>query len=370
MPELLSLPLPTLADVLRNARRSFTAEYQQLGLSAFLKNNATYALAIIVARVQMQLYLGSREHASQATPFGATGANLDRFIEAYGVVLPTPQTASGTVTLTGGNSRTVPSGTVLTFQSLIYRTTTSVTFGALEEDVEVGVIADAVGSQYNRAAGDLMDLAFLTDDIQPTAVVIAVTGGQGAATEEDKERLLQLAYQRSQQSGTAGDYRLKSLQFDSQLLDIFVIEAGAGAGTVVLYPINKLNPGQESYEVNQPSAGQIAALQAYIEDPEVRKTNDRMFVFLITLTPVDFDVTISPDTADTRAAVTSALGNRLAEDYAAGGYTISNSELDVAVGGAAGVSSHTINDVDGGGPDADVVAVQGELRTLGTVTFS
>lgn len=367
---LLDVALPTLAQTLRDVRRGFNAWYRELGLDAFQKNNLLYPLSNINARVIQQLYLLAREQASQATPFGATGANLDAWLEIFAVQIPPPATATGTVSVTGADT-TLPAGSFLaSVDGLLYTTNTATIFGPVKETLDVAVTAEEVGAAYNRAPGDTLELALLADNLEPEAVVVALDGGSDPADDDAKTTLLQTRLAQSNTSGTAADYRLRALAFDVALGGVFIVEAGKGPGTIALFPINRLTVGQEPYEVNVATPAQIAALQTRFDDPTVRKSNDRPFVLELGLAPQTFDITIQPDNPDTRAAVTRALGNRLADDYSASGYTIANSELNAAIGGAEGVVAHTLNDVNGQGPAADIVAAFGQLATLGIVTFS
>lgn len=369
---LIDITLPTLGDTIRSVRRAFNGQYRStLGLDAFRPTNALFPLSLILARIGAQVDRRGVEAASQATPFGATGKNLVAWLDVHGVAIPPAAKATGTVNVTG-ESATLEANTILSSgaDGTLWETDAQVVFSSPEETLSVAITALEVGTAGNREPNDVLELSAVPAGIQTEATVVTLTGGNDPADDASLLALLQARLAQSNTSGTGADYALKSLLTDNSLRTVYIVEAGKGAGTISMYPTNKLTSSQDSYEVNVSSAGQISNLQTYWDDESNRKVNDRPFVLSLTLVAHTFDVTITPDNADTRAAVEDALGNRLAQDYSAKGYTVANSELSAAIGNAAGVTSHTLNDVNGNGATADAVAALGELATRGVVTFS
>jgi hypothetical protein len=106
MSRVLDLEIPNLATTLARVRCAMTAEYSAAGvdLDAFEPSNLLHPLSTQIGYLEQQLYVWAREKASQATPFGATGTNLDAWLSFFGIPVPAEQTATGTVTVTGRNN--------------------------------------------------------------------------------------------------------------------------------------------------------------------------------------------------------------------------------------------------------------------------
>jgi hypothetical protein len=378
---LLDVAVETVAESLASARNSLASEYSELtredgtAVSPHKDNNLLYPLGNVLGRLANTLLIQMRELASQATPFGATGGVLDQWLEGYGVAIPAESIATGTVALTG-TDETLPAGTELIAQagSFVFTLDSAVAFGPSEETINAAVTAAEPGASYNLATGDLLAVGTLLDGVNPTATWVSLTvAGRDPASETEKTALLQTRLQQGNGVIPVRSYRQLALLFDITFAEVYIVPAGKGAGTVVAYPTLQLPDATEQdapWTVLLPTAGQVSALETYLQRDDVRAPNDRMSAELLSLTETTFDVSITPDTADTRTAVEEALARRLAEDYTASGYTIANSELSAAIGALAAVTSHTLNDVGGGGALADVSTVVGELATIGTVTFS
>ena len=378
---LLDIEVPSVGESLAEARNSLATEYAELEradgtrISPHKADNLLYPLGNTLGRLGNTLALQTREVASQATPFGARGAALDQFLEIYGILIPPPQVNKGTVELTGEDV-TVPAGTELVAQdgSQVFTLDTAVIFGASQETIQAAVTATESGSDHNLAAGDLLAVGLLLDGLEPTAVWVEVTqAGRDPANDDEKAALLQSRLQQGNGVIPVRSYLQLAALFDPTFGTIYLVPHGAGPGTVRLYPTLDLPAATAAaapWTVLLPSQGQVDALEAYLQQDSVRAPNDRMLADLLTLTPHTFDVTIVPDTADTRAEVEAALGTRLLAGYTAASYTIANSEIASAIGALESITSHTLDDVNGAGPDADITTVVGELATLGTVSFS
>lgn len=369
---LLSITIPSLSDVLTGVKRAFNAEFRQYGLDAFQGNNLLYPLTTVIGHLVAQLWARMREFASQATPMGATGSNLDAWLSLFGVTVPGEAKAAGTVNVTGQNEAEIPEGTELTrIDGLVFVTTAAVTFGVVEETIEVGVEAQDFGAEYNTDAGTELELALVaSDDIDPAAVVVSLDGGSDPADDNAKLVLLQSRVSQGQGPGTVEFYRLLALGFSSSISRVFVEQGGLGPSTVVVFFVNRNPDGSDADVLTLPSAGEIAALQAYLEQDTVRRVNDRIIVDAPTLVEVDLEIAITPNNAEVQASIEENLRARFLEDYDTGGYTIPNSEIVGAISSADGEISHTLVDVGGGGASADAVALFGEILQVGTITFS
>jgi uncharacterized phage protein gp47/JayE len=369
---LISITIPSLSDVLTGVKRAFNAEFRPYGLDAFQANNLLYPLTTVTGHLIAQLWARMREFASQATPMGATGSNLDAWLSLFGVTVPAAAKATGTVSVTGQNEAEIAEGTALTrIDGLVFITTAAVAFGVAEETIVVAVEAEELGSEYNTDVGTELELALVaSDDIDPTAVVVSITGGSDPADPTTKIALLQSRLSQGQAPGTVEFYRLLALGFSASISRVFVEPAGLGPGTVVVFFVNRNPDGSDDDVLTLPSEGEIAALLAYLDQDTVRRVNDRLVVRAPTLVAVDMEIAITPNTAEVQAAIEASLRARFLEDYDTGGYTIPNSEISGAISGADGEISHTVLDVGGDGASADAVALFGEILQVGTITFS
>lgn len=373
MSTLLNLQIPSFADTLRAVKRALNAEYQAVEppLDAFQPTNLLYPLGTVLAYVIQQVHQLVRVQASEATPFGATGSNLDAWLDIYGVAVPAATKATGSVSVTGGNSKSIPSGTALTrLDGVVFFTTALVTFGATTETLSVGVEAEEIGALYNTEVGEELELAVADDDISPVAVSEGIDGGADPADDDAKGALIKSRLAQNRVAGSAEDYRLRSLSFSASIARVFVEEAGRGPGTVSIFPLNRNAEGSEYWEVTVPSAGELAALQAHFEQDTIAKVNDRVLVEALTVSQVPISIALTPNTAEVQDAVRDSLRQRFFDAYDAGGYVIPNSEISGAISAADGEISHTLLDVDGQGASADAVAAFGELLQVGTLTFS
>jgi uncharacterized phage protein gp47/JayE len=368
---LISITIPSLSDVLTGVKRAFNAEFRDYGFDAFQANNLLYPLTTVTGHLLAQLWARMREFASQATPWGSTGSNLDAWLILFGVTVPGAAKATGTVQVTGQNEAEIPEGTALTrIDGLVFVTTAPVTFTMAEQTVTVGVEGEEVGAEYNTAAGVELELALVaSDDIDPAAVVVSIAGGSDPADENTKQALLQSRLSQGQGPGTAEFYRLLALGFSASIARVFVEPGGLGAGTVAVFFVVQNPEGSDEDVLTLPSSGEISALQAYLEQDDVRRVNDRIVVRAPTLVEVDIEVDITPNTAEVQAAIEASLRSRFFESYDTGGYTIANSEISGAIAAADGEISHTLVDVGGGGAAADAVAAFGEILQVGTITF-
>lgn len=368
---LIDIVIGTLAERIASVKRAFNAEFNDPDLDAFRPTNLLYPLATVVGYLLQSLRIQAREDASQATPFGATGANLDPWLDIYSVTVPTASKATGSVDVTGSNNKSVPIGTELVrADGHIFATTATINFGAPESTITVAVEALEVGASYNTAADEVLELALVDDDIDPNTVSLGIGGGSDPADDDAKKGLIKVRLSQSRIAGTAKFYEELALGFSSSYSRVFVVPAGLGPATVVVFPIETNPPGSEDWELTIPGSGEIAALQAHLEQDDVARVNDRIHVRAATLVDVDIDVAITPNTAAVQAAILDQLRSRFAESYAVGGYEIPNSEISGAISAADGEISHTLIDVGGGGAAADATAIFGEILQVGAVTFS
>jgi uncharacterized phage protein gp47/JayE len=111
-----------------------------------------------------------------------------------------------------------------------------------------------------------------------------------------------------------------------------------------------------------PDTGEVAAVQAHLD--EVRPVTATLTVAAPTAVPLNYTISITPDTAAIRAAVEAELVDLLRRDAKPGG-SILKSQIEVAVGVAEGVKDFTVSV-----PAGDVVHSTGQLATHGVITWA
>lgn len=397
MAQLLALDLPPLSDIMTDVKRGMTAAFLGITtrsgktLSAFVNDNLLYPLSILLARRDEFLYANARENASQATPFGATGARADQWAELLNVTIPAAASAQLTIAITGSNNASLPAGAFVAAQGTGKRYTLDapVAFGAPQTTINANVTAENPGSDYNLAVGDATAIESLPDNIDTIAPVVAIlVAGADPANEEQKSQRIQDAF------GARGTFRTPSYyisvlrSLDGSIGEVFVDPAGLGAGTVVLYPLLVLTEAEQltaPWTVNLPTPGAVAGWEVSMQDPDRRGVNDNPLVRVIAVPWIDHTMTIVPNTAEAQGAADAALRARYAQGRGASGYSISNSELVGAVTNASGIQSVTFNDIQPSvvvgheatidnvptpGPTSDVVALHGQLiEPSPTITF-
>lgn len=366
--KLLDIPVITVSDALVKAKRALTDAYASVEtaagkkLDAFISDNFLFPLGEMYARLLVYLETALLVAASEATPMGATGSNRDAYLELKGVTIPGPQFAQITIAVTGGNNATLSSGwNLATVSGARYTTDAAVNFGVGPETLTVNATAESIGSRSNVAVGDSVELEPWPDVGSEATVTAIIQAGADPADDEALDRLLLAAFRGDSSSGTEGWYILELMQVDGSILRIFSVPAGFGPGSIVLYPTLVLSASdQESapWTLSIPTQGQVDAWE--VEMRARATVNDRVFVEVLATPVIDIDLTISPNNADTRAAVLKAMSLRFEESYSALGYSIANSEIIGAATGAVGVLSTTINNITAGtGANSDNVPVPG-----------
>ncbi|HET9063682.1 MAG TPA: baseplate J/gp47 family protein [Candidatus Binatia bacterium] len=294
--------------------------------------------------------------------FGDTAEReaLLRMASLYGIT-PVPATfATGNVTATGTNGTSIPAETILRLDAATaYRVTTGqvIALGTATLPVE----AILAGSAANLIAGASLSFENPIDFVTSTATVATggITGGvDEEGTEELRDRYL-LRLREPPQGGADQDYEAWALAV-AGVTRAWVYPHELGLGTVVVRFVLDNEPSIF------PDVGDVAAVQAALE--EQRPITAEVTAAAPIELQVDFTIELTPDNADTRAAVEAELADllrRVAEPGdGAGRGTVLISQIRTAIGIAEGVEDYTMTV-----PSSDVTPGIGELLTVGTFTW-
>lgn len=294
--------------------------------------------------------------------FGDTSEReqLLRQAALYGITPIAATFATGTATATGTDGTAILVDTILRLDDTTsYRVTTG-------QVIAGGTATLPITSVLAGAAADVPAATSLTFEspiagVDSTATVDAdITDGADEESTEDLRTRFLLHLREPPEGGADQDYEAWALAV-ADVTRAWVYPNENGLGTVVVRFVLDNQPSIF------PDAAKVTAVQTAL-DAE-RPITAEVTAAAPTDLAVAFTVSITPDNADTRSAVTAELGDlltRVAEPGdGAGRGTVLLSQIRTAIGIAEGVDDYTLT-----APAADVVPAVGELPTLGGITWA
>lgn len=350
----MSFPRPTLTDIDRRIRSDIEAEMPEVPIVR--RGSVLAALARGLAGAAHSVFGFGGWIYAQVFPDTADSANLERHAGFHGIFRHDAARATGEVSLTGTNGTIVPAGTALSGADGIELVTTE------DAVIAVGVAVAPVEASEVGAAANLEEGAAVTLQ-SPIAGVdsagtVAAPGLAGGADRESDARLLQrllLKLREPAHGGAAADYVQWALAVGG-VTRVWVAGGEAGLGTVVVrFAVDDAPHGPA------PNAGEVAAVQAALD--AVRPVTADVRVFAPVLVAENITLSVTPDTAEVRAAVEAELAALFLTESAPG-QRIYRTHVAEAISRAAGEEDHTLTV-----PAGDIEPAAGEMPVLGTVTF-
>lgn len=279
--------------------------------------------------------------------------------------------ALGTATAAADPGTQVPEG-------LQYVRADGVTFSTISGTAASGAFAgltlqaDAGGVAGNTPPGTVLTLtepANAPKGLAPTCTVDVASDGSGlsgGADEQDIEAFrAQVLYRKRNppQGGSAPDYAEWVQAAVPTATRVFVDSFQDDTRSVWVQFLVSDQPD------GIPSAGQVAAAQAYVSDPVRRPITARVFVSAPEPEAVDVVIgAFAPDTADNRANVEAELAatflDRAEPGRPSAPFAFSASWLNEAVSRATGEDSHDLRS------PGDLVFASGRLPVLGTISYT
>lgn len=343
---------PTLSELVERIEQDFVSRLDRAG--AVLRRAIVYVLARVLAGAAHMMH-GHLEYLSkQMFPDISDEAFLLRQGALFGITRTSPVFAQGTVTVTGTNGTDVPAGTVLLrSDGTEYTTDSLVTIGS-------GTATPSVTASVASADGTLvvaMELTFESPIAHVDSVATVASSTVDGSDEEDIEDYRIRVLERTDEpphGGNDADYVAWAKEV-SGVTRAWVTPLGLGPGTVLVRFVrdDDVSP--------IPDAGEVAAVQAKLD--EEAPAHATVTVAAPVAAPLALTIALTPNTSATRAAVTAELEDFLART-AEPGVTTLVSQIDVAIGTAAGVTNF-VRTV----PAADVTHTDEQLATLGTITW-
>jgi uncharacterized phage protein gp47/JayE len=324
------------------------------GADSRLRRNELDVLAVTEAGVADGLYATLQDNAN-FLPDTTDESRVLRWCAIKGIPRKAAVAAAGPASIAGTDGTLVAAGTVLVRSD----------GGQYLVDADV-TIAAGVGTLALTAAGaglaGAMEAAQTLTFLSPIAGVGAVAtvqapgivgGAELESIDSLRSRLL-LAFRNPVRGGAASDYEIWALQV-AGVTRAWVYGNWDGLGTVkVLFVCD----GREDVI---PAAGDITAVAAWIE--ALRPVTADVTVDAPIATPLDFDIDLTPNTAEVQAAVEAALRDLISREAEPGG-TLKISHVREAISLAAGETDHVLNS-----PSANVTPAAGHITTMGAITW-
>lgn len=354
------LSRPTLDQLIERISTDFETRIGGNARDANVKGQKTFeaVLARIYAGGFHSLYGALDFESDQIFPDTADGAELDRIGAIWGTPRNQPTAASGDIRFTG-TSGTIPISTqVETSAGSLYTTdgAGTITSGF----VDVAITASETGTASELNAGETVTLSTPIAGVDNDAAVLAdgISGGADLETDDAYRERLILRIQQPQRYGAPGDYEQWALE-NSFVTRAFEFPRVYGAGTIEVFAVNDLASPVTL------SGGELSTLKDYIvARQQVMVAEDDTFISTPTLVPLNFTITITPDTSAVRSNIDKSLTDFINANNAPGG-TILLSQLNEAISLSPGEEDHTIIS-----PVADVVEDYGDMTSMGTITWT
>ena len=349
---------PTRAAIIDRIKSDVNGRVQ--GADSRVRRSVLGAIATVQGGALDGAYGFQAYAADQVMPDSADDDHLVRWANIWGVTPKGPTPAAGAIANSGSTDPTdCPAGTVLTRgDGMSYITTVDAVSAG-------GVVSTSVQCQTAGSAGDCDPGVILTVD-QPipgvaSAFTVSADGLVDGNDAETPDELLARVLQRIQNppmGGAQGDYVTWALQV-AGVTRAWEYPLRGGLGTVGLTFVF------DDRESILPTGDDVAAMQAYLTGPGRAPVTAQVLAFACTLLPVAFTIALQPaGNATVQAAVQAELADLFARS-AEPETTLLQSQYELAVGLAAGVTDFTVT-----APAGDIVPGAGQLPTLGAITWA
>ena len=347
---------PTLDELHQRIKADIQAHLP--GADVELRRGNLGVLAKVHAGAQHTIYGYLVRQALQLMPDTAEAEFLERHAGIWGVDRKPAAKAQGQVRFTGTDGAVIPAGTELR-RSDDRRFATQDEASISGGQALVQVTAQEEGAQGDTAGGVSLRLVGYLAGVDAVATV-ETEGLAGGADPESDDSLRQRLLARIQQPPAGGaqhDYVAWALQVPG-IAKAYCYPQRMGLGTVGIAVLAE--DGQGGWTI--PDQAAVDAVAEYIEP--LRPVTAEVYVFAPQAAPLDFDIRVTPDTSQVRAAVEAELADLIQRESEPEG-TLLISHIREAISIAAGESDHTLIS-----PTQNVSAAAGEIITMGTVTWS
>lgn len=347
---------PSLADLIERVQSDFVSRLSLNG--AVLRRSVVYVQARVIAGAAHMLYGFISFLAQQVFPDTSEAEFLERQANLFGIARKAAAYASGTVNFTGTNDAVIPAGTVLQrgADQAKYTTQEDATISGGVAAVEV--IADAAGATGNADAGVTLSFISPIAGVNNAATVAAggLTNGANQEADEDLRARLLERMQAPPHGGAADDYVAWAKEV-SAVTRAWCYPLEEGAGTVTVRFVT-----DDAEDGIIPDGAKVTEVQEYID--ALRPVTAEVIVVAPVASPLNFTIQVTPATQAVKDAIEAELTDLLRREAEPGG-TILLSHIREAVSIAEGESDSVVTL-----PSANVTHSDGEIATMGTVTWA
>jgi len=342
---------PTLSELLNSA---FTDIQSRLpGTDATLRRSNLNVLSRVHAAAVHGLYGFIAWLATQVIYDTAEAEYLERWASIWGINRLPASFATGTVVLSGTAGVTIPALTELQrADGFLYTVDADVMLaGGI---ATAAVTAITAGGMGNVSAGTSLTLSSPIAGVTAIASAGILSGGADAEPDAALRDRFLTRIQQPPHGGASFDYSSWALQVPGVTRAwVYPQELGAGTVTVRFVRDNDVSL--------IPDAGEVATVQATIDS--LRPVTAQVNVAAPVAVPLNFSVSVTPNTTDVKAAVQAELSDLISLEAIPGG-TLYLSHIRAAISAATGETNYSLTV-----PSADVVNTTGNITTLGTLTW-
>lgn len=349
------------------SRPSLTALVQRVRADVLSRQTGADQLRRSDAEVQARVLAGAAHGLygfiewvfKQILPDTADEENLERHASFRGVSRKTASAATGTASFVVQAGASIPSGTLLqALDGTQFQTAALATIAGLSATAPV--VAVVPGASGNRDVGESLGLVSPLPGVSSTATVVAISGGADTELDDALRSRLLARIQQPPQGGAKGDYEAWALEV-AGVTRAWEYPGELGPGTITVRFVRD-NDGVGAAII--PDAGEVATVQAYMEQPGKRPVTAQLTVVAPIASPLNFTFTaLSPDSSAIRAAIQAELQDLLIREAKPGG-TVLLSHIRAAISVASGEDDFTLT-----APAANVVSATGYLSTMGAITW-
>lgn len=311
----------------------------------------------VLSEVASGLYDFGLRIADQILPNSADTDQLEIIAADWGIYRKPAVLATGTVTLTrsGTASVVVGAGTILRCAGQDYAADAEATINAAT--MAVAITAVTAGAAGNQDSGLSMALASPIAGLAAKGVSGEISGG--ADQEEPASLLARLLarMRRPPHGGNADDFERWALDC-AGITRAWVYKATPRRGLVTVLVVRDNNEGGPI-----PADDEVAAVQAYMDRPDVAPVCVEVIVRAPTPVLHDLVIQISPNTSEVRATAEAAIRSWYRAESVPGQLG-ALSRLSAAISAADGEIKHRIIV-----PAADAALAAFEMVLVNSVTF-
>lgn len=227
--------------------------------------------------------------------------------------------------------------------------------------VSLEITADDAGDSGNMDVGEIVTIESPIAGLATTATVTErLVDGSDEETDEDYlDRVLQRR-RTPPRGGAEGDYVAWLLEVPG-IARAWEYPRREGAGTVTCYVLD------EDTDTGAPiavTAAKLTECTEHLNTPGRQPTTADVYVYTPTLYPINYTISIKPNTAAVQAAITTELQAMTRRVASPDGVTVLLSTINEAISLAPGETDHVT-----ALPAANVVVPFGSHPTVGSITF-